>query len=316
MGFLDYLSPIVGGVSSVVGLIQDSQARQRAQQQQQQALQSYGQAADQQYQNMLGNNSRTLYGLAGQGATALSNLGANLGSTLAGAGVYNSSATAGALDQAQRDEGANVASLAAQNSYNANSFYQQAQQNLAQMRLGQANTSYANANADLQGSRQGLGSFLGALTTSDLLGGGQGRMEATPSPNPDYSQLLRQGGITGADLTGAGGGLPMGANPLQGYDPNTPLGFGTRQAAAAIPGSPAALGAMTQANLARSGANAYRTALPQIPGTLAQGANLAGNAGGIGNNSGGGSFYARPYTGWSGLLDRYTTGLSGALSGR
>jgi hypothetical protein len=312
MGFLDYLSPIVGGVSSVVGLIQDSQARQRAQQQQQQALQAYGQAADQQYQNILGNNSRTLYGLAGQGATAISNLGANLGSALAGAGVYNSSATAGALDQAQRDEGANIANLAAQNSYNANSFYHQAQQNLAQMRLGQANTNYANANADLQGSRQGLGSFLGALATSDLLG--RGASEAAPAPNPDYNQLLKQGGITEADLTGggSGAGVPMGVNPMQGYDPNTPLGFGTRQAA--IPGSPPALGATTQANLASSGANAYRTALPQIPGTLAQGVNLAGNAGGIGKS--GGSFYGHPYSGWNGLLDRYTTGLSGALPGR
>ncbi|MCW3101086.1 MAG: hypothetical protein JWL77_6704 [Chthonomonadaceae bacterium] len=308
MGFLDFLSPIVGGVSSVVGLIQDGQARQRALEQQQQALQAYGQAADQQYQNMLGNNSRTLYGLAGQGATAISNLGANLGSALAGAGVYNSSATAGALAQAQRDADANIGNLAAQNSFNANSFYHQAQQNLAQMRLGQANIDYGNANADLQGSRQGLGSFLGALSTSDLLGG-QGAVGAAAVPNPDYSQLLQQGGITEADLTS---GTGQGVNPMQGYDPNTPLGFGTRAAAMAVPGSPAAMGAMTQANLASSGANAYRTALPQIPGTISQGANLGGNAGGIGS-----PFYSHPaYSGWSGLLDRYTTGLSGALSGR
>lgn len=311
MGFLDFLSPIVGGVSSVVGLIQDSQARQRAQERQQQALQAYGQAADQQYQNMLGNNSRTLYGLAGQGATAISNLGANMGSALAGAGVYNSSATAGALAQAQRDEGANIANLAAQNSYNANSFYDQAQQHLAQMRLGQANIDYGNANTELQGSRQGLSGFLGALSTSDLLGQGSG---ASPAANPDYSQLLRQGGITEADLTTGRGiqGAGLSANPMQGYDPNTPPGFGTRSAAMAVPGSPAAMGAMTQANLTSSGANAYRTALPQIPGTVAQGANLGGNAGGIGS-----SFYSHPaYTGWNGLLDRYTTGLSGALSGR
>ncbi len=322
MGFLDYLSPIVGGVSSVVGLIQDSQARQRAQEEQQQALQAYGQAADRQYQNLLGNNSRTLYGLAGQGATAISNLGANMGSALAGAGIYNSSATAGALDQAQRDAGGNIANLAAQNSYNANSFYDQAQQHLAQMRLGQANIGYGNANADLQGSRQGLSSFLGALSTSDLLagggsGGGGQQGQGVSGANPDYSQLLRQGGITEADLSGGGGGgvsqgAGMGANPMQGYDPNTPLGFGTREAAQAVPGSPAAMGAMTQANLASSGANAYRTALPQMPGTVAQGANLGGNAGGLGS-----SFYSHPaYAGWNGLLDRYTTGLSGALSGR
>ena len=313
MGFLDYLSPLVGGVSSVVGLIQDGQARQRAQQQQQEALQAYGAAADRQYQNMLGNNSRTLFGLAGQGGTALANLGANMGSTLAGAGVYNSSATAGALDQAQRDEGANLANLAAQNGFNANSFYQQAQQNLAQMRLGQANTGYANANADLQGSRQGLGSFLGALTTSDLLG--RAPSAPTGEAGPDYGRLLQQAGITEADLTGAGGGgASAGLNSLRGYDANAPLGLGTR--AAAIPGSPAALGAMTQANLARSGANVYRTALPQVSGTLLQGANLAGNAGGIGGAGSGGGFYPRPYAGWSGLLDRYTTGLSGPLSGR
>jgi hypothetical protein len=312
MGFLDFLSPIVGGVSSVVGLIQDSAARQQALEAQQQALQAYGQAADQQYQNILGNNSRTLYGLAGQGATAISNLGANMGSALAGAGVYNSSATAGALAQAQANENTSIANLAAQNTYNANSFYNQAQQNLAQMRLGQANLNYGNANADLQGSRQGLGSFLGALSTSDLLGG-QGAGGSGSAPNPDYSQLLQQGGITDADLS-SGSGAGAALNPMQGYDPNTPLGFGTRDAAQAVPGSPAAMGALTQANLASSGANVYRTALPQIPGTVAQGANLGGNAGGIGNAS---SFYSHPaYTGWSGLLDRYTTGMSGALSGR
>lgn len=294
MGFLDFLSPIVGGVSSVVGLIQDSQARQRAQEQQQQALQAYGQAADQQYQNMLGNNSRTLYGLAGQGATAISNLGANLGSALAGAGVYNTSATAGTLEQAQRDADANIANLAAQNRYNANSFYHQAQQNLAQMRLGQANIDYGNANADLQGSRQGMGSFLGALSTSDLLGRG-----AAPEANPDYPQLLRQGGITDQDL---------------GYPPHASLGVETREAGWGAPGSSAAMGAATQANLANSGANVYRTALPQIPGTLRQGVNLGGNAGGGANSA---PIYGpRAYAGWSDLLDRYTTGLSGPLSGR
>ena len=292
MGFLDFLSPIVGGVSSVVGLIQDSQARQRAQEQQQQALQAYGQAADRQYQDMLGNNSRTLYGLAGQGATAISNLGANLGSALAGAGVYNASTTAGTLEQAQRDADANIANLAAQNRYSANSFYHQAQQNLAQMRLGQANIDYGNANADLQGSRQGLGSFLGALSTSDLLGRG-----AAPEANPDYPQLLRQGGITDQDL-----GDPSRAS----------LGSETWGA----PGSPAAMGAATQANLANSGANVYRTALPQMPGTLRQGVNLWGNAGG-GAGMGGTPIYGpRAYAGWSDLLDRYTTGLSGPLSGR
>ncbi len=310
MGFLDFLSPVVGGVSSVVGLIQDSQARQRAQEQQQAALQAYGSAADRQYQNLLGNNSRTLYGLAGEGATALSNLGANLGSALAGSGVYNSSATGGALDQAQRDEGANLANLAAQNRYHANAFYDGAQQHLAQMRLGQANIDYGNANADLQGSRQGLGSFLGALGTSDLLGQGGG---GAPAANPDYRQLLQQGGITEADLTGGGrGATAAGGNPVSGYDPRLAPGLGTREATWAAPGSPAAMGMMTQANLASSGANAYRTALPQVPGTFGQGANLGGNAGGVGS-----SFYAHPaYSGWSGLLDRYTTGLSGALSGR
>ena len=294
MGFLDFLSPIVGGVSSVAGLIQDSQARQRAQEQQQQALQAYGQAADQQYQNMLGNNSRTLYGLAGDGATAISNLGANLGSALAGAGVYNASTTAGTLEQAQRDADGNIANLAAQNRYNANSFYHQAQQNLAQMRLGQANIDYGTANADLQGSRQGLGSFLGALSTSDLLG-----QSASPERSPDYPQLLRQGGITSQDL---------------GYSSQAPLGGERREVAWGAPGSPAAMGAATQANLANSGANVYRTALPQIPGTLRQGMNLSGNAGG---GSNGASLYGpRAYAGWNDLLDRYTTGLSGALSGR
>lgn len=312
MRFLDFLSPIVGGVSSVVGLIQDSAARQQAQQQAQQALQQYGSAADQQYQNMLGNNTRTLMGAAGTGGTALTNLGANMGSALAGAGVYNSSATAGALTQAQANENTGIANLAAQDTYNANSFLNQAHQNIAQMQLGQANTNYGYANNDLNASRQGLGNFLGALGSSNLLGGGQ---QGAAAPYDSSYENAQTAAVPNSDIFS-----PTLGNAQQGLTNfgALPGGPATIQSLPPI-GSPAAMGALTQMNLTNMGANANRTALPTMPGTINQGANLGGNAGGIGNGGqgAGGSnpFYQQPNP-WAGPLSRYTNGQSGVLGGR
>lgn len=281
MGFLDSLgdisgvAPIVGGISSIIGLIGGSSARQQAQQQAQQALQQYGSAADQQYQNMLGNNSRTLQGAAGMGGTALTNLGSNLGAANAAAGVYNSSAVGGSLALGQQTTDTSLANLAAQQSYNANSIHNQALQSLAQMQLGQANTNYGYANNQYNQSASGFGNFLNQLGQSNLLsqgGGGQGQQYM---PGVDTTQT----GYTNTDLgLGAGGG-GGGTGVMSGYAPG---GMSQMQSMPPI-GSTAAMGQQTQYNLAALGGNTGRIAMPQINGTINQGANLGGNAGGIGN---------------------------------
>jgi hypothetical protein len=273
---LDMISPIsagIGGLSSIYGLIQDSNARAAAQRAQQQALQQYGASADQQYQNMLGNGNRTLMGAAGQGGTALTNYGSNMGSALAGAGVYNSSATGGALAQAQANTNQELGQMGVQNAYNANSFHNQALGHIAQMQLGQANTDYGYANQDLNNSRAGLGQFLGALGTSNLLGaGGMGGQNSAYDSSYAKQQI---GTVPEGDMYG-GGTRQAGLNPGDGGL------FG-----------PSQMGALTQQNLSL-GANSYRPALPSLNGTQNQGANLGGNAGGIGNG-GQGSMGSSPF---------------------
>jgi len=209
MGLLDSILGGIGGLSAIGGLIGANQARDQAMQQQQQALNQYAQAMDSQYQAMLQNNNRTLMGMAGQGGDAIRNLGANLGSSMAGAGVYNSSATAGALAQAQRDENTSLSNLAAQNYYSANQLFNQGQANLAQMRLGQANTNYGYANQNLYGAEQGLGSFLGSLTQSNLMRSGANMAQTQLPPGPRAQNL-------GANLGGSTGGIGNGGGSLMG----------------------------------------------------------------------------------------------------
>lgn len=286
--FLDFLSPVIGGASSIVGLIQDSAARQRALQQQQQALQQFGAANDADYQAMLGNNSRTLMGAAGAGGTALTNLGSNLGAANAAGGVYNSSAVGGSLALGQQATDTSLANLAAQNQYNAAHLHAQGQQALAQMQLGQANNAYGYANQDLQGSRAGFGQFLGALGQSNLLGSPGGS-----SYDPAYTQQqLDANGITDSQM-GLGGGYGGGGGTAvqTGYAP-----VGTSQ----IQSLPSRMGGLIQTNLAALGANTGRTAIPSMNGTMNQGANLGGMAGGIGNGGvgqqglGSNPFYQQP----------------------
>lgn len=283
MGFFDSLggiggfAPVIGGISSVVGLIQDGQARQRAQQQAQQALQQFGAANDADYQAMLGNNSRTLMGAAGAGGTALTSMGSNLGSANAAAGITNSSAVGGSLALGQQATDSSLAGLAAQNQYNAAHLHALGQQQLAQMQLGQSNVNYGNANADLQGSRAGFGQFLGALGQSNLLGGQQ----QPDGYGGDYSYA--QGQI---------GSVPEGDMYTKQAQSLQPVGGGQGMY------GPSGMGANTQFNLSALGANSYRPALPQINGTQNQGVNLGGNAGGLGNGGqgqgGSNPFYQPP----------------------
>lgn len=295
MGFLTSLgqigsavsgfAPIIGGLESISGLIGDGAARQKALQAQQQAMQAYGQAEDAHYQNLLHNNNLTLMGAAGQGGTALTNYGANLGAANAGAGVYNSSVISGALAQGQAQTNQSLASLGAQNEYNANNFFDQSQANLAQMRLGQANTNFGNANQDYHNSQAGFNQFLGSLGQSNLLGAhGQAQQSGQPGANGigDAGSLPPQGLYGGAG-DGASG-----------------------------------MAALTNYNLGALGANSYRPALPQLNGTINQGVNLGGNAGGLGNGGqgAGGSnpFYPQSGRGYSQILQNPSMG--GPLGGR
>lgn len=127
---------------------------------------------DQEYQQLIQRNATSLSAAAGTGGDAVASLGRRLGSSLAGAGVYNSSATAGALAQAQAAQQAQLAGLAATNQYNQQSLLGQNQRYLTGLKLNLANQQYGEASSTLDASRGGLSQFLGTLGQSNLLRSG------------------------------------------------------------------------------------------------------------------------------------------------
>src|SRR5882757_5540890 len=117
-GFLDAI-PLVAGV---IGQFDAQRRYNNALKAQQGYINDYAGQADTDYRNLLGQNAAGQYTAAGQGNDAIQSLGRGLGSSLAGAGVYNSSATAGALANAATGQQSALANLIAQNSANALNF--------------------------------------------------------------------------------------------------------------------------------------------------------------------------------------------------
>jgi hypothetical protein len=208
---------LIGGLGSVFGLLGAKQAAAAAQERMRQQLAQMGSQAQQDYQRQYDFNNRSLMGMAGQGGDAIAALGRRLGDSLAGAGVYNSSATAGALTAAQNNEDAQLAALGQNLQNSAAQRLQDEMQHIGGMQYGMNDQLYNNALNQYGQAAGGLSSFLGNLA---------------------------------------------------------------------------------QNNLARAGANANRTSIPQVNGTTNQGANLPGNAGY--SSPGVGAGYS-PYGGGSAL---------------
>ena len=153
----------VSGISSLFGMLGDAAAKRRAEMARQQAITDMGAQLDTQSQNMMQNNARNLSSATGQGGDAVASLGRRLAASMAGAGVYNSSATAGAMAQAQANEGAQLAGLGAQNQYNEQSLLGHNRQYLTGLKMNLANQRYDEASQNYQQSAGGLQSFLGTL---------------------------------------------------------------------------------------------------------------------------------------------------------
>lgn len=158
----------ISGVQGIAGLMGASSAKKQAQARQQQALVDLSKQLDDEYRQTVENNSRGLYSATGVGGDAIAALGRRLGDSMAGAGVYNSSATAGALTQAQGDQNTALANLASTNRYNEQSLLGQNQRYLTNAKLGVAGDQIGQANGDLGGARNSLQSFLGALSQFNL----------------------------------------------------------------------------------------------------------------------------------------------------
>lgn len=192
-GFLDAI-PLVGGVLGQM----DAQRRLRnSQAEAQKLIDAYSGQAATDYSNLLGQNQRGLYGATGLTADAIAQLGRSLGSSLAGAGVTNSSATAGALANAQRSGQSALADLAAQNAANALNFKSGNDRYILGQRLGLQNNAINDAREQLGGTQSGLMSALGTLTQKLLAENRVPRANQTqgtrgPGYTPPFMDLFPQ----------------------------------------------------------------------------------------------------------------------------
>jgi len=162
----------LSGLGAIEGLLGGNAAVRRAQEAQQAALREMEFNNNQTESQQLGSGLRGVSALTGRLNDALGQQGRGLGSALAGAGVYNSSATAGALsNQAAANNQALGAYSSNLSDMLANLHNQNANQisglkfNLAGQQLGQAQQQ-------LGGSAGGLTSFLGKLGQFNLAGQG------------------------------------------------------------------------------------------------------------------------------------------------
>ncbi len=155
----------LNGISSLAGMLGGDDAVTQAKKAQQAAINQYQQSGDQQYQDLVGGQNRNLYSQAGTAGDAIRSLGSRLGSSLAGAGVYNSSATAGALAQGQQNSDAALAELGARYDLNARNLRDQNAQNVANMQYGFAKQNYGQALNQQAAGSQGFQSWLGSLGT-------------------------------------------------------------------------------------------------------------------------------------------------------
>lgn len=198
----------ISGLTSLSGLLGGNAAQARAQAARQQAITDMSKQLDEEYQNLVQRNQHSLNAATGQGGDAIRALGSNLGAGLAQAGVYNSSATAGALTQATANQGAQLSSLASTNQYNQQSLLGQNQRYLTGLKYNLANDQLSQANSDLSGSRQGLSSFLGSLAQYNLSRSGQNQLQ---------NSLPRSQGGYGNDSVLSLGGGPLTQSSAQGY---------------------------------------------------------------------------------------------------
>jgi len=172
LGALGGVGSLAGGIAGLFGA---GDAEKAAQQAAEQAITQFEQSAANQQSQALAGGQTGLYGLTGTLRDALQRMGGGLGSSLARAGVWNSSAAAGALSNAQASDAQQVSSYATDLANRISQMKYQADQQAAQMQLGLSNSNLNYARQQAAGSEKGIESGLGAL--------GQFGLSMTGQPN-------------------------------------------------------------------------------------------------------------------------------------
>lgn len=220
MGLFDSIfGSIVPGISGVIGLVEGIGAEDRAKRARERALTDLSSHLASQVQQMKERNRYGLNKATGVASDAVHSLGTNLGASLAGAGVYNSSATAGALASATRSADTALADQAGTNYYNEQDLMNQNQRYLSGLQYNLGNQQVGEASQQLGGAASGLSSFLGSLGQFNL---------ARTGANAQQNSLSRPAGGYGnqsvlAPTAGTGGLSPYafgGTPPASNYNPD------------------------------------------------------------------------------------------------
>ena len=172
LGALGGVGSLVGGISGLFGA---GDAEKAAEQAAEASITQFQQSAANQQSQALAGGQTGLYGLTGTLRDALGRMGGGLGSGLARAGVWNSSAAAGALSNAEATDSQQVSSYATDLANRISQMKFQADQQASQMQLGLANSNLNYARQQAADSEKGIASGLGAL--------GQFGLSMTGQPN-------------------------------------------------------------------------------------------------------------------------------------
>lgn len=184
LGVASAANPLLGMIGTglslfggIEGLLGASAAEHQAMVAQENAIRDFKASGDERRLNILNNGTAGLNTLSGGLGNALTNTGRSLGASLAGAGIFNSTAAAGAL----ANQGAANAAVEGRYSQSlANTLageQSDTDSQVAQMRYGLATNNVNFARQQGAGSANGLASFFGNLGQQNfgsLFGSNQG----------------------------------------------------------------------------------------------------------------------------------------------
>lgn len=151
---------LYGGVSNLIG---GNAARKRAEEARRQLVNQITRQLSDEETAFQANNSRSLEGLTGNLGNALEVQGRSLGAANAGSGVYNSSATAGALANQGAANSQYISSYATDLGSKLAQLRSDNRNYLAKLQFGQANEDLDYARGQQSGGIAGLGNVLQML---------------------------------------------------------------------------------------------------------------------------------------------------------
>lgn len=223
------LDAVLGGVSAVQGIVGAFGAARRAKAAQEYRIRLLNERKaqmDREFQDLRAGNLQALRRSTGVLGDALRQGGADLGSAMASAGVYNSSATAGAIQANAAQMQAQLADQQARNFQTEQGLLHSGQQDVWGREMGMADADYAQSLADKSAAMQsmigGINAFgtgiretAAAKSRQKYIDGLQSVLQKNTQNNLGTLGLSGAGRTTGPYVSGMQGGAttdPFGLN--------------------------------------------------------------------------------------------------------